>query len=279
MIRRALLLALACILAAPADAPAQETEPPRRLAEHEQMQFRGVGRLDFGDGYCTATLFDSRHALTAAHCLFDARGRRRPASRLWFRAGFRGSAQQAIRQVRRAVAHPDYRWNGPTATLDEIAVDVALVELDQPLLSTRFPAYRPADLPGQGDPVALVSYGRGRDLVLSLQEPCRVLARQGAVARLDCSAAPGSSGSPVLVRQGDGLRLAGVISARARGVSYASVASEALPALRAALESEGPRRKAVRPGATDASGRKVARPPGAEDAEGAPCSGEASGSC
>jgi hypothetical protein len=259
-----LALLLAALLGA-APAPAQDTAPLRPLAAHEQLEFSGVGRLDFGDGYCTATLFDRRHALTAAHCLYDRRGRLRPTAQLWFRAGFRGAGQQAIRQVRRAAAHPDYRWNGPRATMREIAADVALLELDQPLLQSEFPSYGPAALPAPGGAVALLSYGSGRDLVLALQEPCRVLERRGAVARLDCDAAPGSSGGPVLVRDAEGgLRLAGVVSAVGGGASFAAVASETLPRLREALEADRPRVRRVRPGApagTDHTGRRISRPP------------------
>ena len=81
---------MACALpAAPGRAQEVEAAPRRMLSAHEQMAFRGIGRLDFGDGYCTATLFDDRHALTAAHCLFDEAGRRRPSAGMWFRAGLR----------------------------------------------------------------------------------------------------------------------------------------------------------------------------------------------
>jgi protease YdgD len=265
MRRLALLLAALLAAPAPASSPAQETAPLRALAAHEQLEFSGVGRLDFGDGYCTATLFDSRHALTAAHCLYDRRGNRRPAAQLWFRAGFRGAGEQAIRQVSRAAAHPDYRWNGPRASLREIAADVALLELDQPLLESEFPGYGPAALPGPGGAVALLSYGSGRDRVLSLQEPCRVLDRRGAVARLDCDAAPGSSGGPVLVRDREGrLRLAGVVSAIGGGASFAAVASETLPQLRRALEADRARPRGPGPsaaGETDHTGRRISRPP------------------
>ncbi|MEE3101085.1 MAG: trypsin-like serine protease [Pseudomonadota bacterium] len=241
---RALVAALGLCLAASAQAQeAVESSPRRILGAAEQMAFRGVGRLDFGAGYCTATLFDERHALTAAHCLYDETGRLRPAADLWFRAGLRGDGQQAVRQVRRAVPHPAYRWNGPEATLEDISADLAMVELDQPLLTTEFPNYLPGDLPPPGGAVALLSYGQGRDRALSLQAPCRVLQRRGAVAQLDCEADPGSSGSPVLVRDAGGaLRLVGVISAKGRRLSYAAAVSDALPGLRWAMERAGPRR-------------------------------------
>ncbi|MEO1688786.1 MAG: trypsin-like peptidase domain-containing protein [Pseudomonadota bacterium] len=244
------ILVLALTLAAVAAAPpaigaGAETQPRRLLEAHEQAAFRGVGRLDMGDGYCTATLFSETEAITAAHCLFDSRGRLRPTASLWFRAGYRDGRHETVRQVRRAAVHPDYVWNGPRSTWKEIAADVALLELDAPVLTSALPNYLPARLPRAGGAVALPSYGRGRDEALSLQDPCTILARDGAVATLDCRVDPGSSGSPVLARSPSGLRLVGVLSAAGRRASYAAVIEDTLPPLREALEAQTARVKTV----------------------------------
>lgn len=252
-----------------AAAPSVATQPRKLLDAAEQQVFRGVGRLDLGDAFCTAALFAPDRALTAAHCVHDLDGTPRQPARMWFRAGLRDGEQQAIRQVRRYAIHPDYRWNGPKAGWEEIAADVAMLELDQPLLTTDFPTYEPGDLPPPGGAVALLSYASGRDRALSLQEPCRVTARRGAVAQLDCDVAPGSSGSPVLARDADGrLRLAGVISARGPQGAYASVAADALPLLARAIEGQEIRRAEARPedqgglgSSLRAGGWKTSRPP------------------
>lgn len=245
------------------------TAPRRVLSPHEQLAYRGVGRLDFGTGFCTATLLTDTQAVTAAHCLFDSAGERRGDTELWFRAGLNGDTAQAVRQVRRSAVHPDYVYNGKRATLDEIASDVAILELDQPLLTTEFPNYLPGDLPRSGGAVALLSYGSGRDRVLSLQAPCHVEGRSGPVAVLDCEVAPGASGSPVLVRDGKDLRLAGIIAARGvSGRSYASLTSVTLPKLRLALEERTPGRRSASPGgsladmsAAGGTAFKAAKPP------------------
>lgn len=261
-LRQALLAGLlGAVSAGPAETA--ETAPRRLLAAHEQAAFRGVGRLDLGDGYCTATLHSPTRALTAAHCLVDASGALRPTAAMRFRAGLRGNGQQAVRGVRRAALHPDWRLGGRAPTMAEIATDLALIELDQPLLTTDFPSYTPGATPPPGGAVALLSYGRGRDHALSLQDPCRILARRGGAVQLTCEAAPGTSGSPVLARVDGRLRLVGVISAAGRGTSWAADASSALPALEAALDRAGPRRAVSRPG--DGLGRgggwKTSRPP------------------
>lgn len=238
---------LAAVLAPELARAAGETAPRRMLAAHEQAAFRGVGRLDTGDGYCTATLVSETQVLTAAHCLYDSKGQRRQNATMWFRAGFRDGVQETVRQVRNSAAHPDYVWNGPRSTWREIAADVALVELDAPVLVSAIPNYRPGAMPEVGNGVALPSYGRGRDRVLSLQDPCRILARDGAVATLDCKVDPGSSGSPVLAEIDGDLRLVAVLSATGRRASYAAVAEDTLPVLEAAMLTEGPRRKTTRP--------------------------------
>lgn len=262
-----LALSLAALAAAPAAAQTAEeaTAPRRTLSAHEQSEFRGVGRLDTGEGYCTATLFDERHALTAAHCVFGPDGRPAPTARLRFRAGFREGGEQAVRGVRRVVPHPAWRWQGPHADLESISSDLALLELDQPLLTSTFPSYGPAAMPPPGAPVLLLSYGRGRDRALSLQDPCHVVERGGGVARLSCDASPGSSGSPVLARFGGRLHLVGVVSAAGPLGAYAADAAAALPALHAAQVTAGPRLKRVRPGDGSLSARpgawKASRPP------------------
>ncbi len=236
-------LALAALGGALAAGP--DTAPRRLLAAHEQADWKGVGRLDLaGQGYCTATLVTETLALTAAHCLHDSRGggRLRDAD-LFFAAGWRGGRHQAIRQVRRSAVHPEYRYGGVRADYEEIAADVALVELDQPVLTSEIPNYALTELPEPGGAVALLSYGRGRSWALSRQEPCRVEARWPRVARLDCEVAPGSSGSPVFARVNGEPRLAAVVSAGARGAAFAVVLSEVMPELRAALTRQEPSRK------------------------------------
>lgn len=257
-------LILAALLLAGAATQAADTAPRRMLAAHEQAGWAGVGRLEMGDGYCTATLFSETLALTAAHCLFGPDGRPRPTAALWFRPGDRDGRAQAVRQVRRAAVHPDYRHSGRFATFESISADLALIELDAPLPTWEIPSYAPGAMPVPGGAVALPSYGRGRDRALSLQEPCRVLERSGPVARLDCEVAPGSSGSPVLAREDGGLRLVGVISAMGARGAYAAVAEDALPPLQAALAAAAAPPAPVRAGG-GLSGRpggwKSVRPP------------------
>ena len=186
---------------------------------------------------------------------------------LRFRAGFREGGEQAVRGVRRAATHPDWRWRGRVVGPETVASDLALLELDAPLPTSAFPTYLPGDLPPPGSAVALLSYGRGRDRALSLQDPCRVLARRGGALSLTCEAVPGTSGAPVLARDGESWRLVGVVSAAGASASHAAATAPALPALEAALAALAPGRKADRPATVGGlAGRdgawKASRPPG-----------------
>lgn len=238
---------LALHLAPPASGQGVETAPRRMLAAHEQLEWRGIGRLNIrGGGYCTASLVSETLAVTAAHCLFDGL-RRRNDVELWFAAGYRDGEWEAIRQARRTAVLKEYK---PTADgrgkVSRVGADIALVELDAPVLGSVIPHYPAASLPGEGGAVALLSYGRGRSNALSLQEPCRVLERRGDVASLDCEVAPGSSGAAVFRRgPGGAPEMTAIISGHGGGRTFAAVLEEALPVLRAALAETGPRRKTV----------------------------------
>lgn len=226
------------------------TAPRRMLAAHEQVEWRGVGRLNFEDGgYCTATLLSDSLAITAAHCLFD-KTRRRNDVEIWFAAGYRDGKWEAIRQSRRSAVHPDYSPSEDgSSKVARVGSDIALIELDAPVLGTAIPHYPAASMPGQGGAVALLSYGRGRSRAMSMQEPCRVLQRHRDVAALDCEVAPGSSGSAVFRRgPGGAPEMVAIISGKGAGKAWAAVLEESLPQLRAALATHGPRRKTVRAG-------------------------------
>lgn len=250
------MLAFTAFPALPEEPEEGETAPRRLLKAHEQLKWKGIGRLNTGPyenwstrtgpyGYCTATLMSETLALTAAHCLFDENRRRRNDTELYFAAGWRNGQHQSIRQASRSAVHPDYRPGGGKSSLEQIVADVALVELDAPVLTSEIPNYTPAAMPEQGDPVTLLSYGRGRDNVLSKQEPCRIRAREQGFALLSCEVAPGSSGSPVFTRANGTPEVVAVISAYSPEGSYAVVLEDVMPALLDELAGQSAARKVL----------------------------------
>lgn len=212
---RALLTALALLLAAPA-AIAQEATPLRALITADDTKgWEAVGRIDIGrNGFCTGALIAPHLVLTAAHCLYDpTTGKPVAAAQIEFLAGWRNGRASAYRNVRRALPHPDFVYTGREG-VSGVAFDVALLELDQPIRNSSITPFATDIRPRKGDEVGVVSYARERDTRPALQEVCHVLARPAGALVLSCDVDFGSSGAPVFVIQDGVARIVSVVSAK-----------------------------------------------------------------
>ena len=125
--------------------------------------WEAVGRLDIaGSGFCTGAMIAPRLVLTAAHCLYDSRTRKRidPAE-VEFLAGWRNGRAGAYRRIRRAVIHPKYVFDGQVSS-ERVRNDLALLELERPIQNTTIVPFGTAARPGPGDSVGVVSYAKDR---------------------------------------------------------------------------------------------------------------------
>lgn len=205
-----ILCALACsALPAVAQGRLEALETRQATAGWE-----AVGRLDIqGEGFCTAALIGDRLALTAAHCVYDRYNRPIPANQFMFQAGLRHGRADATRGVINVIPHPGYRPDGPKARIDGVANDLALLELAQPIRYAGVQPFPVASEPLRGDEVAIVSYGKGRAEVPSLQRSCSVISRLSGTLVMDCAAEFGSSGAPVFRVENGRAQIVSVVSA------------------------------------------------------------------
>lgn len=238
-------------------------------SNEDGRKWEAVGRLEIsGKAFCTGALIAPDVVLTAAHCLYDAAtGARVPVEEIQFLAGWRNGRAAAYRRVRKAVAHPDYAYTGPSDS-SRVRNDLALVQLQHPIRNTTISPFATDTRPATGDRVGVVSYAHDRSEAPSLQELCQVVARQDGMLILSCSVDFGASGSPVFSFDDDGIpRIVSVISAKAqangKAVSLATDLQEPLKVLNIALTAStnrGAGLETMAAGARRETGAKFIKP-------------------
>jgi len=253
---------------------AEENSGLRTLITGDDSRgWEGVGRLNIaGVSMCTGALIAPDLVLTAAHCMFDKDSQEQvDPTQIEFLAGWRGGRATAYTRVKRAVVHPDYIYAVESSDI-RVRNDIAVLQLSRPIRKTSVVPFATGPRPRKGASVAVVSYARDRSNSPSIEESCRVLARQSGNLILSCDVDFGSSGAPVFSINNGIPQIVSVVSAMAEvqgrkvalGMSLAEPLAVVLEKLK---ETEGPFRK-VEPiarrvllqGPLDHTGAKFVRP-------------------
>lgn len=235
--------------------------------------WEAVGRLDIDNkSMCTGALIAPDLVLTAAHCLYNKDSNQRfDATKIKFMAGWRSGRATAYAQVKRAVVHPEYTFSGSTNNIN-VRNDIAVLQLTRPIRKTSITPFATGMRPRKGAAVGIVSYAHDRAQSPSIEESCKVLARQSGTLILSCDVDFGSSGAPIFSMENGQVRIVSVVSAKAevsgRKVSLGTSLQEPLSVILAKLkETEGPFQKPnqvgrllVNQGPLDRSGAKFLRP-------------------
>jgi len=177
----------------------------------ESRGWEGVGRLNIGSrSFCTGSLIAENLVLTAGHCLYDhATASLARPDEIEFLAGWRGGRAAAYRGARRLVVHPGYIEDGAHR-----ALDLALIELDQPIRNGSIQPYETGKRAFLSREVGVVSYAHDRAETPSIQDTCHLLGRIEGTLVLDCDVDFGSSGAPVFDLSNDTPRIISVVSAK-----------------------------------------------------------------
>jgi protease YdgD len=171
---------------------------------------------------CTGALVAPGTVLTAAHCLYNRRTR--------------ALLQAGSLHVLLGYNHGDYRWHrlvaryavgqGFDGTKSGLqGSDWARLELDGAIPDLVTPLPIAAGPPPSGSTIAMAGYNQDRAQVLMADLTCHITGTAMAAGKPfiahDCDATRGTSGGPLLMRQGSGWAVIGINIGVARGANLA----------------------------------------------------------
>lgn len=220
----AAVLAVLCVTAIPSAA-----EPALKVIDSTDAPWPSIGRVNVA-GYrstsmCTGTLIAPNVVLTAAHCLYNKQTLRKfPVTDMYFIAGVRREKYSARLEVACALPAAGYEPK-KQAQLSDVHNDVGILVLKNSATLPPVPALAPeeAAVLTKSTRFDSAGYRRSRRFLPTVVSACRVIGTVKDSWVTNCSSESGASGGPLLVKTPDGLRVAGVMSAKIDDVRSAIV--------------------------------------------------------
>ncbi|MES0881579.1 trypsin-like serine peptidase [Roseibium sp. SCP14] len=210
----------AALLIATTSVSAPAADPELKVIDSTDFPWRSIGRVNFA-GYrttsmCTGTLVAPKVVLTAAHCLYHARTRKPlPVEDVLFIAGVRRD-EYAARLEADCILTPEGFVPEQRPKIRDIHNDFGLIILKE---KSALPPVLPleTDKAGQLSKATrfqAVGYRRSRRFLPTVVTSCKILGAAHKSWVTDCATENGASGGPLLLQTPDGLRVAGLTSAK-----------------------------------------------------------------
>ena len=198
----------------------------RPVSAAEATRWRAVAALEVnGHRACSAVLISDHEAITAAHCVYNlATGQKTDPAAFQLVFGQSGAAHAALRGVTAAVFLPGYAAPGAQKGFANVAMDLALLDLDPPVSPEVVLPLTVAEWPNpMGAFVDIVGYERDGAAAATIREGCTAIDSQNGVVAVTCAVISGLSGAPVLLSGAPDQppQLVATVSSRSNGAGQA----------------------------------------------------------